>query len=165
METTRITSRVAYEADVAIHKDDHEMALLHIRRAGDGTQAQQFRVALPYTNPQFPCSYKHEFWRQRLVTALAAAQQVPDFQPHTSLDQHAMALHQTLLREAQQAYPVQKAKAKKPYVSQQALDLIQQRSTLRRLRNKAIQRVCHKNLDHWSGYEGQIAGGQIKEVF
>ena len=148
VETTRITSRVAYEADVAIHKDDHEMALLHIRRAGDGTQAQQFRVALPYTNPQFPCSYKHEFWRQRLVTALAAAQQVPDFQPHTSLDQHAMALHQTLLREAQQAYPVQKAKAKKPYVSQQALDLIQQRSTLRRLRNKAIQRVCHKNLDY-----------------
>ena len=45
-ETDYIESRVAYEADVAITREDHELVTLHTRRHGDGSRPATFRIVI-----------------------------------------------------------------------------------------------------------------------
>ena len=91
-ETDYMESRVAYDADVAITREDHELVTLHTRRHGDGSRPSTFRIVLPYDNPQNPTAAAHAFWRQRLHDGLKWLGSLPDFQAHASVDQHAMAL-------------------------------------------------------------------------
>ena len=141
-EQARLVSRVAYEADVAISRDDHELVILKVDKRGDGSACRHYRATVPYQNPQRPASPAHDFWRQRLHHAYGHFQQIADFRPSSSVDQHAMALHKTLLHEACQVYPQAQLVGRKPYVSQHSLLLIKQRSQIRRLRLH-WQTRCH----------------------
>lgn len=135
-ETEYLQSRLAYEADVAITRDDHELVTLHAQRQGDGSRPATFRIVLPYDNPQNPTADTHSFWRQRLRDGLQRLEFIPDFQAQASVDQHAMALQHSLLYEAKQVYPKKAVPTKKPYVSHDAMILIHQRGVLRRTRKQ-----------------------------
>ena len=140
-ETDYMESRVAYDADVAITREDHELVTLHTRRHGDGSRPATFRIVLPYDNPQNPTAAAHAFWRKRLQDGLKWLGYLPDFQAHASVDQHAMALQHSLLYEAKQVYPKKVAPAKKPYVSAETMTLIKQRGTLRRQKRQLQQEL------------------------
>ena len=47
-EQAQLHSRVAYEADVAITRDDHELVTLNVVKNGDGSACRHFRAAIPY---------------------------------------------------------------------------------------------------------------------
>lgn len=140
-ETDYMESRVAYDADVAITREDHELVTLHTRRHGDGSRPATFRIVLPYDNPQNPTAAAHAFWRKRLQDGLKWLGYLPDFQAHASVGQHAMALQHSLLYEAKQVYPKKVAPAKKPYVSADTMTLIKQRGTLRRQKRQLQQEL------------------------
>lgn len=140
-ETDYMESRVAYDADVAITREDHELVTLHTWRHGDGSRPATFRIVLPYDNPQNPTAAAHAFWRKRLQDGLKWLGYLPDFQAHASVDQHAMALQHSLLYEAKQVYPKKVAPAKKPYVSADSMTLIKQRGTLRRQKRQLQQEL------------------------
>ena len=131
-ESAEILSAVAYDADVAITRADHELVTLAFRKEGDGCKAPRFRRAVPYRNPLRPQAAEHEFWRMRLRDLQKATTECEDFATTTCPDQHAMALHHILLQEACQVFPKQKAEPRKPYVSIEALQLLRHRSHLRR---------------------------------
>lgn len=133
-ESAELCSTVAYDADVAITREDHEMVTLAIRKEGDGCKAPRFRRAVPYQNPLRPQAAEHEFWRMRLRDLYRVTTECADFATTTCPDQHAMALQHLLLHEACQVFPKQKVEPRKPYVSLEALQLLRHRSHLRRLK-------------------------------
>ena len=142
-ESAELFSTVAYDADVAITRADHELVTVAFRKEGDGCKAPRFRRAVPYHNPLRPQAAEHEFWRMRLRDLQKATTECVDFKTTTCPDQHAMALHHILLQEACQVFPKQKAEPRKPYVSLEALQLLRHRSRLRRTK-QAWETVANK---------------------